>query len=211
MRVCVVWPKTECNPHCRGPPCCLCVNWSTYGHPSIHSSLILLSHPLLPSLPPSCIVFFFFLPGVQCCSHRFDCQQRYWRWEGMNWCSAYPEVWLHGPDCYLYLLLEPDWPIWAALLPEEAVGGEGESLAAAEVWSGLVQGLDPHALIVNKETLQLATAAVTDDDFCWLFSSGNLFLEGDTQIEKPDLLSLATPEEVWCGFLQKAFSNKVLE
>lgn len=60
MRVCVVWPKTECNPHCRGPPCCLCVNWSTYGHPSIHSSLILLSHPLLPSLPPSCIVFFFF-------------------------------------------------------------------------------------------------------------------------------------------------------
>lgn len=57
------------NSHCRGTPCCLCVNWSTYRLQSIPPSPFLLSHPLLPS--PSLLHSCFFFPGVHCCFRRF--------------------------------------------------------------------------------------------------------------------------------------------
>lgn len=114
---------------------------------SVHPSLLLLSHSLLPSLPPASLGFFF--PGVQCCSRRFNCQQRYWRWKGVNWCCIQPEVWLCGPDLLFIPLLDPNWPIWAALQPKEAVRGR---VRPSSSWSlkWPRQGLDSSAVYCQQ-------------------------------------------------------------
>lgn len=67
-----------CKPHCRGPPCCLCVNWSTYRlrsipSPSIPPSPLFVVSPsyALSLSPPPAPPFFFFFPEVHCHFRRF--------------------------------------------------------------------------------------------------------------------------------------------
>lgn len=164
-----------CNPHCRGPPpqCCLCVNWSIYGqlsilvHPSLPPFFCCLTLFCPPTLPPARIAGgFFFFPGVQCFSRRFDCQQP--KMEGSEPMLYLPRSLTSKPDLLFIPSLELHWPIWAA--PEEAVwGGRVKSEVASS-------RLGPQRrFIVNKETLQAAAAAeASDDESCLLFSSGNL-------------------------------------
>lgn len=94
-----------CNPHCRGPTCCLCVNWSTYRQRSI------LVRPSLPpfvvslsfALPPSLLhrwVFFFLgfsvaLAGLTVNSGTED--EREWTDAVFNQKSDYVAL-----ICYLY-------------------------------------------------------------------------------------------------------------
>lgn len=149
------------NPHCRGSPMLslfLLIHLPTSSpSSSLHPSLLLLSqHPL----PPRASLF----SSVQCCSRRFDCPQRRQRWE---WSDA---VFTHKSDRvtlirYLYPYRNQTDPFGLCCYKEEARLGGGWSRAAAEAWSGLVEAWTLAAFIV-KETLQPATAAVSDDESC---------------------------------------------
>lgn len=164
-----------CNPHCRGPPpqCCLCVNWSIYGqlsilvHPSLPPFFCCLTLFCPPTLPPARIAGgFFFFPGVQCFSRRFDCQQP--KMEGSEPMLYLPRSLITQTWFVIYTL------IGTALTHLGCTGGSGlGGRVKSEVASSR---LGPQRrFIVNKETLQAAAAAeASDDESCLLFSSGNL-------------------------------------
>lgn len=128
-----------CNPHCRGPPpqCCLCVNWSIYGqlsilvHPSLPPFFCCLTLFCPPTLPPARIAGgFFFFPGVQCFSRRFDCQQP--KMEGSEPMLYLPRSLITQTWFVIYTL------IGTALTHLVCTGGSGLG-GEGEVWSGLIK------------------------------------------------------------------------
>lgn len=74
--------------------------------------------------------------------------------KSVTWCCVYLRAWGRGPDLLFMLLLEPDSLIWIVWIPKE--GGCKGGREKPEVASSK---LGPSVFIVNKDTLDVETAA----------------------------------------------------
>lgn len=165
-----------CNPHCRGPPCCLCVNWSTYEPRSIPS---LPPFVVSPSFALSLLHDFFSFLWSSVLLFQVSLSTVVPKMGGSEVMLCLPRSLTMSPWFVIYTLVG----IGLSHLGCVATRGNGwgedetEQQLKPEVASSRFCALA--LFIVSKETLQLAILAVSADRNYWLFS----LFEIETQIK----------------------------